>query len=87
MKVQISLNDSLLARIDKCAKENYLSRSAFLSLASTQYLNGLETAAAMRDLSVCLRKISDTGVVDDETEKKLSDIERVVSMFSSSAAK
>lgn len=87
MKVQISLNDDLLARIDKCAKENYLNRSAFLSIASTQYLNSLEMVSALRELSVCMRKIADTGIVDDETTSKLSDLERVVSMLSGAAAK
>ena len=87
MKVQLSLNDDLMARIDKCAKENYLNRSALVSVAVTQYLNGAEMVSALRDLSVCMRKIADTGTVDDETKAKLADLERFVTMVSAPAVK
>lgn len=39
MKVQMSLNDELVQRLGKYAKENYLSRSAVMSIAVNQYLN------------------------------------------------
>jgi metal-responsive CopG/Arc/MetJ family transcriptional regulator len=39
MKIQISIDDRLLERVDKYADENYMSRSGFASLAMSQYLN------------------------------------------------
>lgn len=87
MKVQMSINDNLLERIDKAAKENYLSRSTFVSIAVSQYLNSAEMVSALRDLSMCMRKIADTGTVDDETKQKIADLERFVSMVSASSVK
>lgn len=87
MKVQISLNDDLLARIDKAAKDNYLNRSAFISIASTQYLNSAEMVSALRELSVCMKKIADTGAVDEETNAKLAELERFVALVSGSTVK
>ncbi len=87
MKVQISLNDDLMARIDKAAKDNYLNRSAFISIAATQYLNSSEMVSALRELSVCMKKIADTGTVDEETKQKIADLERFVSMVSGSTVK
>ena len=47
MKLQISLNDDLLARVDKYADDNYLSRSGLISQALVQYLNQNEYIMAV----------------------------------------
>ena len=39
MKVNITLDDELMARVDRYADENYMSRSGLISLATTQFLN------------------------------------------------
>ena len=39
MKVQVSLDEKLVERIDSYAAENYMSRSGFISFATSQYLN------------------------------------------------
>lgn len=82
MKLQISLNDDLLVRADKYAEENYLSRSGLISQALTQYLNQNEFIGAVKELSVNVKKIADTGVCDDETRQQLEDFERVVNVLS-----
>lgn len=38
MKIQISINDELLARVDKCATANYMSRSGFITEACLQLI-------------------------------------------------
>lgn len=81
MKLQISLNDDLLARVDKYADDNYLSRSGLISQALVQYLNQNEYIMAVKELSVNVRKIADTGSADEETRKKLEDFERVVAVL------
>lgn len=77
MKLGITLDDSLVARIDSYADENYMSRSGLISLAVTQFLNAAEVTRAVRDLSLSVRKIADTGQLDDETQKELEDFERL----------
>lgn len=77
MKVGITLDDELLKRIDSYADENYMSRSGLLSVAATHYLNALEVQSAIKDISLAMRKIADTGKVDHETLEQLEDFERL----------
>lgn len=81
MKMQISLDDSLVRRIDDYADRNYMSRSGLISLATTQYLNSNEMILAIKDMAVCMRKIADTGTVDHETVEQLEDFERLAKIF------
>jgi metal-responsive CopG/Arc/MetJ family transcriptional regulator len=76
-KVQITLDDKLLDRIDTYADENYMSRSGLVSLAATQFLNTAEITRAVKDLSLAMRKIADTGTVDHDTMEQLEDFERI----------
>lgn len=80
-KVQITLDDKLLERVDTFADENYMSRSGLLSLAATQYLNAADVSRAVKELSLAMRKIADTGVVDHDTMEKLEDWERLANML------
>lgn len=77
MKVQITLDDALMARVDAYADANYMSRSGLLSLAVTQYLNAADVTGAIKEMAVCMRKIADAGSLDDETMKQLEDLERL----------
>lgn len=81
MKVTISLNDELMSRIDQYGKENYLSRSGLISLACTQFLNASEVTNAIKNLSFCMTKIADTNQIDDETQKELDDLKRVINLL------
>ena len=81
MKVQISIDDKLVERVDKYAEENYISRSGLFSIAMTQYLNANETLSIVRDMGLCMRKIADNNCVDAETMEKLKDFERLSQIF------
>lgn len=81
MKVQMSLNDDLVQKVDKYAKENYLSRSALVSIALNQYLLSHEVSAAIAEMSIAMRKIADTGAVDDESLKTMEDFERLARLL------
>ena len=80
-KVQISIDDELLERIDRIADSNYMTRSGLISLSCTQYVNSQDVILAIRDMRLAMRKIADTGVVDDETMQQLQDFERMSKMF------
>lgn len=82
MKLGISLDDELLKRADAFADKNYMSRSGLISLALSSYLNSAELVGYLRDLSLCVRKIADTGNVDHETVEQLEDLERVAKLLS-----
>ena len=80
-KVQISIDDKLLQRIDNFAEENYMSRSGLISLATAQYLNANEVVILVKDMSLAMRKIADSGEIDNETMEKLEDFERMSKML------
>lgn len=81
MKVQITLDDALVQRADNYADENYMSRSGLISLALTQFLNAADVTTAIKDLSLAMRKIADTGKIDHETIEQLEDFERLSKML------
>lgn len=76
MKVQVSMDNALLKRVDQYADDNYMSRSALVTLALTQFLNAQDVTSAVKDMALCIRKIADTGILDNDTQHKLADLER-----------
>lgn len=80
-KIQVSMDDDLLARLDKYASNVYLSRSALVTLAVTSYLNSNDALLAMKDIAFAVNKIADQGTLDDETKKQLEDFERLSKMI------
>lgn len=72
MKITITMDDRLLERIDKFADDNYMSRSGFISIASTQYLNQNEFISVVRSIGSVMKKIADTGNVDEAMIKELN---------------
>lgn len=81
MKVQITLDDNLVARLDEHTKENYLSRSGCISIALAQYLNQQDVTKAIKDLAFSMRKIADTGNISAEQMEQLQDMERIAKML------
>lgn len=81
MKVQITLDDALMSRLDNYADENYLTRSGLVSLAVTQYLNQADVTKAIKDMAICMRKIADNGSIDDYTKKQLDEFEVICKML------
>ena len=80
MKVNITLNDELMERVDEFAEQNYMTRSGLISFAVTQFLNGQQMMSALQEMTLCMRKIADTGIVDGDNMKKLEDMERFMKM-------
>lgn len=81
-KVQISIDDKLLERIDNYADENYISRSGLISMGMCDYLNSKETMRLIKNLGVAVQKIADQGTVDEETMRQIEDFERLCKIVS-----
>lgn len=77
VKINVSIKEELVKRLDAYAERNYLSRSGLVSLALTNYLNSVELVSCVTDMAVSMRKIADNNYIDDETLEKLKDFERV----------
>ena len=75
MKVNMTINDELMAKIDKYADENYMSRSQFFTSVSKQYLNQIELLSALNEVSKAIKKISENNFIDDDSKKTLDAFE------------
>lgn len=81
MKVQISVDDELMKRVDAFADDNYMSRSTLFTIAVTQYINAQDVTRAIKEMAVAMKKIADTGKVDHETMEELEDFQRLANML------
>lgn len=81
MKVQLSIDDDLMKRVDTFADENYMSRSTLFTIAVTQYINSEDVITAIKEMSVSMKKIADTGKVDHEIMEQLEDFNRLAKML------
>lgn len=82
MKVNITLDDQLMKRVDEYADQNYMSRSGLISLATTNFLNAADVTTAIKDMAFSMRKIADNNAVDAETLERLEDCERLLKLLS-----
>lgn len=78
MKVNVTLNDELLKRIDSFAEENFMTRSGLISVAVSQYLSGHAVTGALKELAICMRKIADSNEMDEESMQKLEEFRTLV---------
>lgn len=80
-KINVSIDDKLLERVDTFADENYMSRSGLISLACTQFINTNELMSLIKEMAFNIRKIADTQKIDDETIKQLENFELMAKML------
>lgn len=81
MKVQLSIDDGLMAKVDEVSSAMHISRSGYFSMAVSQQLQSWEMVNAIKMMSFAIKKVADTGVLDDETRHQLEDFERLVRMI------
>lgn len=82
VKVNVSFDEELLKRVDAFADANYMSRSGAVAMACTKLVNENDMMAAIKSMAFSMRKIADTGTIDDETRATLEDFERFSKMVS-----
>ena len=81
MKINISINDELAKRIDNYADDNYMTRSGLIAQACNNYLIQNEALKAVKDLSLSIRRIAETGTIDKDTENKIKEFELFTKMI------
>jgi len=74
MKLSISLNDELVAKVDEIAKSNYMTRSGLISVATLNYLNQLQVAEKMSDMNRIMTKLVEKGMLDEEDTRNLGQL-------------
>ncbi len=74
-RINITVNDDLLQKIDGFAQKNGLSRSAFLGLAAIQYINSLEAAPAVTEMLRTLASLSNVPPSDPRMGETLDAVQ------------
>lgn len=86
-KVNLTFPPELIHRIDDYCKRNYLSRSGFVQMVCTSFLNADRMTTAMEELTALVRRMAEeqqnTGNVSEMDMQQLEDIERILKMISS----
>jgi len=78
-KVQISIDDELLVRLDAYADNHYMTRSGVIAYAVNNILLQEEATQLFRNISLAMKKIADTGTITDEQKKDLDDFNKLAS--------
>lgn len=76
-KVNVSLPDELLVRLDEYADGNFMSRSGAISMMVNQYLTSRELQAQIKLMSAALQKLSNNVELTDEEKMQLLGFEQI----------
>lgn len=82
MKITMNVNDDLLERVDRYARQNYLTRTSVFSFAVSQFLIAQELPSMMSNLNNAAIKIAETGTITEEQQKALNDMQVFVDALS-----
>lgn len=82
VKVQITIKEELLKKVDEQAKRAGLSRSAFLSLTASDYISAKEKAPKLSEAFLEMAKLIDSrtkgDITKEEMDKQLDELGRSV---------
>ena len=80
-KVQISIDDDLLVKVDDYCKKNCITRSGFISMMCSQWLQKEELTKTLNILQGAMLKVTEGKDLPPEQQQELDDYMRLVSMF------
>lgn len=84
-RIQISIDDDVLRRVDAFAKSFALSRSAFLSMAAVEYINAKENEPLIKSAFSSMAALLDATVKgelsQDEIRLRLDSLDQFVRDF------
>lgn len=80
-RVQISIDDELLDRVDKYAEKNYLTRSGFITQAASEKLMQVEVIGAIKQLQIAISSIAKKETISKEDYDELQKFEIIANML------
>ena len=80
-KVQISIDDDLLVKVDDYCKKNCITRSGFISMMCSQWLQKEELTKTLNIFQGVMLKVTEGKDLPPEQQQELDDYMRLVSMF------
>lgn len=89
-KVAVSIPDELLQNMDVYAKNNYLSRSGFISMCCHQFLQAQElqrVIGAMSDSMEKMANAAEAGSIDEETLQEFEQFQKLAKVITNAQLK
>lgn len=89
-KVAVSIPDELLQNMDKYAKDNFLSRSGFISMCCNQFLQAQEMQRVIGAMSDSMAKVADAaeaGSIDAKTMHEFEQFQKLARMITNAQLK
>lgn len=65
-RINVTINEDFLVIVDQFAKENFMTRSALIMLALSEYIRVRKTSEELSRLNEILKKMSELKEVSDE---------------------
>lgn len=82
VKVNVTIDEGLLERIDEYAEDNFITRSGLVQLAMSQFLTANEATKALVEISLSLKKIAQSGSFSEDDLRRLQGLEQLAIMLS-----
>lgn len=83
-KVQISIDEGLLARLDEFADRNFCTRSGAVSMAVSQLVLQDELQRSLRSMALAMQRIAENGELDEQSKNDMKQIQALVQIMSQS---
>ena len=80
-KVQITLDEELLNSVDEYCDKNYMNRSWLISQALVQVINQQKMIDAIGNISIAMRNVSESGILDEDTKRQMEQFENLCKLF------
>lgn len=80
-KVQISIDDELLGKVDSYCKEKFITRSGFIAMVCSEHLQREQLSKSLNTLNDVLAKVTDGKVLSEEQQKEYDDFSALVRLF------
>lgn len=81
IKVQITLEEDLLNQVDDYCDKNYMNRSWLISQSLVKVLNEQKVIDSLANISVSIRSVAETGVLDEDTKREFEKFEALCKIF------
>ena len=81
MRVNMSIPEELVRRLDDYARANHMSRSALTCFACSQFLMAHEIRATLSAVRSAMESIAETKELTEEQAKQMEDLCRAIALM------
>ena len=83
-KVQISIDETLLKKLDDYADRSFCTRSGAIAMAVSQLVMQDELQRAIRTMAMAMQRIAENNEIDEQSKQELAQFQAVAAMISKS---